>query len=150
MATSEGVLPTSEGCIPTSERLYSAKQAILREIKGLFCAYQHVANTKFARKCTFYPKNDLFWEHLRFLLLPNRYTRPQGGILYRRHPACIPPYRRRLACSLECERTKHRKMQAGCLRYGKAPGQDAPETRRLEVCDTRCSFSLHNGPAEAI
>jgi hypothetical protein len=73
MATSEGVLPTSEGGLPTSEGVINAKQAILREIKGLFCAYQHVANTKFAPKCAFCLKNALFWPLLRFLLLPNRY-----------------------------------------------------------------------------
>jgi hypothetical protein len=58
--TKQGGIPTSEGCILTSEGVINAKQAILREFKGLFCAYQHVANTKFAPKCAFCPKNDLF------------------------------------------------------------------------------------------
>jgi hypothetical protein len=58
--TKYGVLPTSEGGLPTSEGVINAKQGILREIKGLFCTYAHVANTKFAPKCTFCHKNDLF------------------------------------------------------------------------------------------
>jgi hypothetical protein len=58
--TKQGGLPTSEGVLPTSEGVINAKQAILREIKGLFCAYQHVANTKFAPKCAFCPQNALF------------------------------------------------------------------------------------------
>jgi hypothetical protein len=80
----EGVIQTSEGVLPTSEGLFPTKQAILREIKGLFCTNQHVANTKFARKCTFCPKNALFWKHLRFSLLPNLYMHPQRGILVHR------------------------------------------------------------------
>jgi hypothetical protein len=60
MPTSEWVLPTSEWVILTSEGVINAKQAILREFKGLFCTYQHVANTKNAPKCTFCSKNDLF------------------------------------------------------------------------------------------
>jgi hypothetical protein len=81
LPTSEGGLPTSEGVIPTSEGVINAKQGNLREIKGLFCTYQHVANTKFAPKCVFCPKNALFWRQIRFLLLPNRDPHPQGGIL---------------------------------------------------------------------
>jgi hypothetical protein len=81
--TKQGGIPTSEGVIPTSEGVINAKQAILREIKGLFCTYQHVASTKFAPKCTFCPKNALFGQQIRFLLLPNRYTHPQeGGLVH--------------------------------------------------------------------
>jgi hypothetical protein len=52
-----------------------------RQNKAIFCTNQHVANTKFAPKCAFCPKNALFRQNLRFLLLPNRYTHAQGDIL---------------------------------------------------------------------
>jgi hypothetical protein len=69
--TKQGVLPTSEGGLPTSEGVILTKQGNLREIKPSFCTYKHVANTKFAPKCTFCPKNDLFGPLLQILLLPN-------------------------------------------------------------------------------
>jgi hypothetical protein len=109
--TKQGGLPTSEGCILTSEGVFLTKQAILREIKGLFCTYQHVANTKFARKRTFCPKNDLFWRPFAIFTLTQPIYPVREVVLCRRHPACDTR---------------------------KTPGQDAPETRRLEACDTRC------------
>jgi hypothetical protein len=73
----QGVVPTSEGVIPT-------KQGKIRKNKPLFCTNQHVANTKFAPKCTFCHKNALFRQLLGYLLLPNLYIHPQGDILVHR------------------------------------------------------------------
>jgi hypothetical protein len=74
----QGGIPTSEGCIPTSERLFTAKQGKIRKNKPSFCTNQHVPNTKFALKCAFCLQNALFWQLLRYLLLPNLYTRRHG------------------------------------------------------------------------
>jgi hypothetical protein len=78
--TSEGVLPTSEGVILTSEGVILTKQAILREIKTIFCAYQHVSTRKVAQKPRFTPQNAMFLQLLGYLLLPNPYTHPQGSL----------------------------------------------------------------------
>ena len=66
------------GVLPTSEWVINAKQANLREIKPLFCTYQHVANTKIAPKCTFCPKNDLF--SLFRLICPQRGVLGASGL----------------------------------------------------------------------
>jgi hypothetical protein len=79
--TKQGGLPTSEGCILTSEGVILTKQANLREIKTLFCAYQHVANTKFAPKCTFCPKNAPFWATSAISTLTQPICPPTGRSL---------------------------------------------------------------------
>ena len=80
--------PNIGGVLPTSEGVINAKQENLREFKPLFCKNQHVANTKIAPKCTFCPKNDLFWP---LFAIPS-YThaiRPILGMPRRKHSPAL-------------------------------------------------------------
>jgi hypothetical protein len=74
----QGGIQTSEGCIPTTEGVILTRA---NKTWVFFTRTNTLQHENARQSALFAPKTPCFWQQIRFLLLPNRYTHPQGAVL---------------------------------------------------------------------